>query len=224
MDEQLLRTVERLNQKHWGKYRGVVVDRDDPEQLGRLKLRVPSLLADAVTGWAFPVAPYAGADLGFFFIPQVEDLVWVEFAEGELEHPLWTGCAWAKPGGRTEIPKEAQSSYPDRQVLKSKSGNVIILSDSPGSEMITIRAKQDCEITFDPNSNLITVKAQNVTVQSDRVLIQTTTQMPQELATKAFVQQVFDFHTHPTGVGPSGPPLLLSSMVPLTLTSVLKAE
>ena len=120
MDDRDARTLDRLLQKHWGKYRGIVRDRDDPERLGRLKVRVPSLLGDAVTGWAFPVSPYAGADLGFFFIPQVDDLVWVEFAEGELEHPLWTGCGWAKPGGNTEIPKEAQQSYPDRQVTEDK--------------------------------------------------------------------------------------------------------
>ena len=101
MDERVARFIERNENKHWGKYRAIVADRDDPERLGRLKLRVPSLLADAATGWAWPAAPYAGADVGFFFVPKVGDLVWVEFAEGELEHPIWSGCAWAKPGEGT---------------------------------------------------------------------------------------------------------------------------
>jgi uncharacterized protein involved in type VI secretion and phage assembly len=212
MEEHNIRLAERVQNKYWGKYRGFVEDRNDPEQLGRLKVRVPSILGDGITGWAFPVSPYAGADLGWFFIPQNGDLVWVEFAEGELEHPLWTGCGWTKPGGSTEVPQEAQSSYPDAQVIKTKSGHIIILDDTSGSEKITIRAKANCEITIDPNNDLVTVTAQNVTGQ------------PQELATKAFVQQVFDLHTHPSGVGPTGPPLITSDMVPFTLTSVLKAE
>jgi uncharacterized protein involved in type VI secretion and phage assembly len=217
MDNRNSMAIDRLLQKHWGKYRGTVSDRDDPEHLGRLKVRVPSLLGDAVTGWAFPVSPYAGADLGFFFIPQVDDLVWVEFAEGELEQPLWTGCGWAKPAGNTEIPKEAKQSYPDRQVLKTKSGSVIVFNDAIGQEQITIRARDGCEITIDPNANLITVKAGSV-------LIQSVGGIPQELATKSFVTTIFDVHTHPTGVGPSGPPLLPSSTNPLSVTSVLKAE
>jgi hypothetical protein len=42
MDEKLARFIERSENKLWGKYRGLVENRDDPEQLGRLKLRVPS--------------------------------------------------------------------------------------------------------------------------------------------------------------------------------------
>jgi uncharacterized protein involved in type VI secretion and phage assembly len=217
MDDRDGRILDRLLQKHWGKYRGIVIDRDDPERLGRLKVRVPSLLGDAVTGWAFPVSPYAGADVGFFFIPQVDDLVWVEFAEGELEHPLWTGCGWAKPGGNAEIPKEAQQSYPDLHVLKTKSGSVIVLNDAAGQEQIIVRAREGCEITIDPNAGLITVKAASVVVQSVGGL-------SQELATKSFVTEIFDKHLHPTGVGPSGPPIQQSSLNPLSLTSVLKAQ
>ena len=133
---------------HWGKYRSFVVDRDDPEQLGRLKPNVPSVLGDAVTGWAWPALPYAGANLGFFFVPQNGDLVWVEFVEGELEHPLWSGGGWGKPGGTAEIPDEAKDNYPDTQVLRTKSGHVIILDDKDGQEQITIRDKAGSSITL----------------------------------------------------------------------------
>lgn len=217
MEDRVARFIEKNENKYWGKYRGFVSDRNDPEQLGRLKVKVPSLLADAVTGWAWPVVPYAGAGIGSFFLPQVGDIVWVEFEEGELEHPLWTGCSWAKPGGQAEIPQEAQQSYPDRQVIKTLSGNVIILSDASGSEQIVIRAKSGCEIVIDPNAN-------SVTVQADSVIVQSSAKMPQELATKAFVQQIFDTHTHPSGVGPTGPPALPSTTNPKSLTTVLKAE
>jgi uncharacterized protein involved in type VI secretion and phage assembly len=217
MDERVARFIERNENKYWGKYRGLVVDRDDPERLGRLKLRVPSLLADAVTGWAWPAAPYAGADVGFFFVPKLGDLVWVEFAEGELEHPLWTGCAWAKPQGKSEVPKEAQTSYPDQSVIKTASGQIVIISDAAGQEKITIRSKSGCEIEIDRNGDRVTVRAGEVVVRGAAGLTE-------ELATKTFVQQVFDQHVHPTGVGPSGQPLPLSTMVPRTLTSILKAE
>ena len=54
-DELTARFIARSQDRLWGKYRGTVVDRNDPEQLGRLRLRVPGLLGDAVTGWAWPV-------------------------------------------------------------------------------------------------------------------------------------------------------------------------
>ncbi len=217
MDEQIARYIERNEGKYWGKYRGLVVDRNDPEQLGRLKVKVPSLLADATTGWAWPASPYAGLGVGFFFIPQVNDLVWIEFVEGDLEHPIWSGCAWAKPSGQSEIPREAQTSYPNQSVIKTPSGITIILSDVSGSELVTIRAANGCEMVMDPNAN-------KITVQAGEIILRASAGMTEELATKTFVQQIFDAHTHPTGVGPSGPPTLLSSSNPCSLTSILKAE
>lgn len=205
MDERVARFIERTENRHWGKYRGFVADRNDPERLGRLKVRVPSLLADAITGWAWPVAPYAGAGIGLLAIPQEEDLVWVEFEEGQLERPLWSGAAWAKPDRQTEIPEEARDAYPDQVVLRTASGNVIVLSDAEGQEKITIRSATGCEVVLDPNANRVTVRAGEVVVRGAGGLAQ-------ELATKA--------HTHPTAVGPTGQP----TPVPLALTTVLKAE
>lgn len=181
-DELIARFIERSESKYWGKYRGFVVDRDDPEQLGRLKVRVPSVLGDAVTGWAWPSLPYAGAGLGFFFLPEVGDIVWVEFIEGELEHPVWTGGSWASPGGTAETPEEAKASYGDAKVIRTKSGHVITLEDKEGSESITIKDKSGSTITLKPDGTIsiaskkdielvandgngdITLKANNVTV------------------------------------------------------------
>ncbi len=71
-EDILTRLVEKVEHKYYGKYRGEVVDNKDPEYLGRLQLRVPSVLGKkAVTGWAMPCLPFGGAaDQGFFFIPE----------------------------------------------------------------------------------------------------------------------------------------------------------
>jgi uncharacterized protein involved in type VI secretion and phage assembly len=201
--------------RYWGKYRGLVEDRNDPDHLGRLKVKVPSVLGDAVTGWAWPAAPYGGDGIGLFALPKKGDMVWVEFAEGELDQPLWTGCSWGKPGGKTEIPQDADQGYPDRVVLRTPFGHVIVLSDESGKELITLRAKTGCEVTLDPNANRITVEA-------DEVIVQKSGGAPEELATKTFVQQVFDSHTHATGVGPTDKPVPTSDDA--SLTNVLKAD
>ncbi|MFN9212902.1 MAG: phage baseplate assembly protein V, partial [Betaproteobacteria bacterium] len=79
--------IERLDQLYFGKYRGTVVDNADPEQLGRLRLMVPSLFGGSanpqptdpfVTDWAWPCVPFGGtAEQGFFFVPEVGAKVWV---------------------------------------------------------------------------------------------------------------------------------------------------
>ena len=214
MDERTARYIEESGRKHWGKYRGFVVDRRDPEQLGRLRVRVPSLLADALPGWAWPVTPYGGAGIGLFALPQPDDIVWVEFMEGDLAHPLWSGCAWAKPDGNNELPREALDAYPDAVVLRTASGHAVVLTDVDGREQITIRATNGCEVVLDPNSNRVTVTA-------GEVVIRGADGEAHELATKSFVRDVYDTHTHATGVGPSSTPVPTSD--PSSLTSVLKA-
>jgi len=203
---------EWAQSRHWGKYRGFVADRDDPERLGRLRVRVPSLLADAETGWAWPSVPYPG----LFLLPAVGDLVWVEFAEGDLQHPIWTGCGWGKPGGTSEVPPEALDAYADTAVLRTPAGNAVILTDTKGGEQITVRSANGCEIVLDTATNRVTISAGEVVISTGGAV--------QELATKAFVEQTFDTHTHPTGVGPSGVPVQPSTTNARALTTVLKAQ
>ena len=214
MDEKLAAYLERTESKCWGKYRGLVVDRNDPDQLGRLKLSVPSVFGDAITGWAWPVSPYAGAGVGFFFIPQVGDVVWVEFVEGELEHPIWSGGMWAKPEKESEIPAEAKASYPDTAVIKAKSGTLVMLNDADGK--VTVRAKNGCEIVLDATTNVVTIQASEVHIGGEGGHVQ-------ELATRTFVETVFNAHVHKTPAGPSEKPDPLPVPVPGLLTSVLKA-
>jgi len=216
-DDLTTKLLAHSQSKVWGKYRGFVAARNDPDQLGRLRLRVPSLLGDAITGWAWPVSPFAGAGYGFFFVPRVNDLVWVEFAEGDIDQPLWTGGGWAKPGGDLEVPADALGSYPDQHVLRTPSGSVVILDDTSGSEKIVVRGKSGCDITVDPRAGTITIKAGTVLIQDEHG-------QPQQLATKRFVTDVFDVHTHATAVGLSDKPFPVSSMFPDALTSVVKGQ
>jgi uncharacterized protein involved in type VI secretion and phage assembly len=161
--------VERVQHRFYGKYRGTVVDNQDPANLGRLKLKVPSVLGgDVVTGWATPCAPYGGAaDQGFLFIPEVGAGVWTEFEEGDLEFPIWAGTFWSQPNSDSELPKPNKASDgteesgvqapPTSKIIKTAKGHTIQLEDADGAEMILVReGGKGHFLTMDQNGITVT--------------------------------------------------------------------
>lgn len=94
------------DKRFYGVYRGVVANNEDPDNLGRLKLRVPQLLGVAITNWAWPVLPIGvsilnvgtpGTTAGVTDATvSVEPIapgsgVWVMFEGGDPNFPLWIG-------------------------------------------------------------------------------------------------------------------------------------
>jgi Type VI secretion system/phage-baseplate injector OB domain len=160
--------VEQAERRYLGKYRGFVVDNQDPALLGRLKVRVPSLLGQSiVTGWATPCVPYGGAaGQGFLFIPERGAGVWVEFEEGDPEFPIWVGTFWSKPGGESELPKpnvadgseqESVQDPPTRKAIKTLKGHTLQFEDTDDGEMVTlIDGEHDHVITLDKSGVHIT--------------------------------------------------------------------
>jgi uncharacterized protein involved in type VI secretion and phage assembly len=177
--------VERIEHRFYGKYRGIVVDNRDPAKLGRLKLKVPSVLgSDVVTGWALPCAPYGGAaDLGFLFIPDVGAGVWTEFEEGDLEFPIWAGTFWSQPNSESELPKPNKASDgseesgiqdpPTSKIIKTAKGHTLQFEDADGSEMILLReGKKGHFLTMDQNGITVTdANANTAKFTSDGITI-----------------------------------------------------
>jgi len=129
---------------YYSKYQGLVIDNKDPEHRGRLKVRVPDVFGDqTLTTWALPALPYAGNKLGLFLIPPVNTNIWVEFAGGNIEVPVWTGCFWPE---EQEVP--AKNGSPDIKILKTESCT-ITLDDTPGSSSITIQMGDSVKIVID---------------------------------------------------------------------------
>jgi hypothetical protein len=159
MNDTLIRLLDRVESRYFGKYRAFVVDNADPENRGRLRLRIPSVLGDdVVSGWALPCAPYGGAaDQGFFFIPEKDAGVWAEFEAGNLDYPIWVGTFWAKPGGTTEVPKPADGQSPPTSKIIKTLKHTIELADEDGSEAI--------KITDGTNSNTIVIDANGIKVE-----------------------------------------------------------
>jgi uncharacterized protein involved in type VI secretion and phage assembly len=108
---------------NFGKYRGVVLDNVDPEQLGRVTATVPDVLGQTPSSWAMPCLPWAGPQLGIFCVPPIGASVWIEFEGGDADHPIWTGCFYAQAG-------DAPTSGAGGLVIKTASGAMITIGDA----------------------------------------------------------------------------------------------
>src|SRR5262249_57062428 len=86
----LAELIERVEGKYFGKYRGIVTDNQDPDNLGRIKAKVPRLLSDEEIGWALPAFIYGGkSEQGFYAVPDIDAGGWVEFESGGLCYSNW---------------------------------------------------------------------------------------------------------------------------------------
>ena len=117
--EVLERVMEAMEGRYYGKYRGEVVDNNDPRTEGRLLVKVAGVMGQE-TLWALPCMPYAGAGVGFFALPPVGARIWVEFEGGDTDYPIWVGCYWL-PG---ELP--AEDATPDIVFLRTPGATIRI--------------------------------------------------------------------------------------------------
>ena len=78
----------------YGKYRALVVDVQDPQFRGRIRVMCPKVLGEAKSSWCEPCIPVAYDKGGDFAIPKLGEFVWVEFEEGNPSKPIYTGGLW----------------------------------------------------------------------------------------------------------------------------------
>lgn len=159
----------------FGKYRGTVVENQDPLGLGRLQVDVPSVSAAGSTKWAMPCVPYAGPGVGLFLIPPREAHVWVEFEAGDPDFPIWTGCFWEEG----EVPTD--EAKPSTRVFKSDGVSLTIKDESGGSlELIVGKPIADTEVkvvlggdgaVVETGSGKIEITSSQVALNSDGLVV-----------------------------------------------------
>ena len=134
---------------------GIVTDNQDPDGMGRVKVKFPTLTEDHASNWARVVAIGAGSSRGFHCLPEIDDEVLVGFEHGDIHRPYILGGLW---NGQDATPTPAEDGVQDGQVrlrtfqtraghqlqfddsgegsgalLKTANGHELRLSDSDGS-------------------------------------------------------------------------------------------
>jgi uncharacterized protein involved in type VI secretion and phage assembly len=114
---------------------GIVEDLDDPEKLGRVRVRLPHL-ADQLTDWSRQATPMGGKDRGLFLRPDRGDEVVIVCEQGDPRRTIVVGSLWNKP----DPPPSDDGKTVDNnwRFFRSRSGHLLKFDDTSGAERIEI--------------------------------------------------------------------------------------
>ena len=113
---------EGSNRKtRYGVYRAVVTDNRDPEERGRVRVR----LERGQEAWAELATLLAGDGYGTWFCPEAEDEVLVAFEGGDPRRPYVLGALWGN-GDRPPAPDDAATV----KTIRTRCGATITIDDA----------------------------------------------------------------------------------------------
>lgn len=108
--------------KYTNIYRALVVSNYDPEEIGRIQVRVPFLhgvsnqgdyIDDKNLPYAVPCSPFATHDAGMLLVPEVGSMVFLMFEDGDSTKPVYLGQMFSKGSIKTE-----ELSYTESDMFK----------------------------------------------------------------------------------------------------------
>lgn len=143
--------MSALGQRLVGLYTAVVVDVDDPDGLGRVKVRLPWVREDQgeqATAWARLATMMAGADRGTWFVPEPQDEVVLAFMAGDPRHPVVVGALW----NGVDAPPEAADPENNVRSITSRSGHRLVFDDTAGAQRVEVTTQGGHELVLDDAS------------------------------------------------------------------------
>ena len=163
--------ADYLRTRFFGKYRGLVRDISDPENLCRIKAVVPAVLGEEESPWAMPSSPFAGAQHGLVLLPEVGDGVWIEFEAGDPSRPIWSGCWWA----RGQVPQPQGETI---RLFATSAGHQIVVDEQadeiklvhPGGAEVTLGSS---EISLKLGSCELKISSTEVNINNGMVKVTT---------------------------------------------------
>lgn len=161
----------------YGTFLGEVVSVSDPDSLNRVQVRLYAV--DGVSDhdaplWARVAVPFAGADRGAFFLPDVGDEVLVAFVQGDPRFPVVVGSLW---NGRDAAPDQIGGDRVDRWTIVGKAGTKIqILEENASTAQVHVETPGGVKGTFtDEGGGKIELSASGskITIDSGGVTVET---------------------------------------------------
>jgi len=152
-------TTDGQARRYFGVYPAIVTDIVDPDNLGRIEVKFPSLGGDgdSVRAWATLLTPYADDNQGFLALPAVDTQVVVAFEAGDLRRPYIVGSAW---NGKESLP-DTPSAPNNKRLIKTRSGSLLEFDDTDGAAKVTVSMKSGHKLVIDDGSSEIQLTHKN---------------------------------------------------------------
>lgn len=140
-----------------GVYTGIVTDNNDPEKLGRVKVKIPVLDDRNALDWARVAMLAAGQDRGTVFIPDVGDEVLVAFLLGDVRQPVVIGALWNSQKKPPASPRNDRAPYK----IRSRSGHELMLDDDNSDGKIVLRTKGGQQLELSDKGSAVQLRNKN---------------------------------------------------------------
>ena len=138
-----------------GLVEAIVVNNNDPEGLGRVKVKFPLLPDMPESFWARLVMPMAGRGRGWMTIPEVDDEVLVAFMHGDINHAVVVGSLY---NGVDVPPYANEDLFNNLRVFQSRSGHRLTFDDSLGGERVElVLHNEEIRIIWDSSGRTLSV-------------------------------------------------------------------
>lgn len=106
-------------------YRGIVTSNKDPKKRGRVKVICPDVLGgEAESAWCDPCTSFIADKGGDFFVPKVDEAVWVMFEDGDCNSPVYLGSWWSN----NNTPLKEKYSDKELRIIGYEDCNIIMKS------------------------------------------------------------------------------------------------
>ncbi len=127
--------LDSLDHLQLGLHYGIVCQNNDPEKLGRVKVRLPWLDKGDVdqTHWAQLVTPMEGNKFGWYTLPDIDDVVVVMFIAGDTTQPVVLGGVWSTKDNSPEPNEDGKNNF---RGYRSRSGHRLLLDDSANTKVV----------------------------------------------------------------------------------------
>ena len=135
---------------------GKVMDNEDPESMGRVKVMFPWLSDEYLSAWARTMQFGASIAGGCLWLPEIDDEVLIGFDRGDVHYPYVIGNLY-NGVNRPEPPPEVEGGVASRR-LTSRMLHTVQFNDGPEAQGIVIRTGDETvSITLDGEQQALTI-------------------------------------------------------------------
>lgn len=149
-------SFEKMGSSEDGRWTGKVVDNEDPDKLGRVKILVFGFydeLPKSALPWAVPDISYIGGTNGSFIIPEVGTFVRGYFDQGDIQKPIYDSVAFSMQTALNAVKNPSImkfEDYPHKMVLmETDQGDYLTLNRADGETRFHHRTGLDITVGAD---------------------------------------------------------------------------